>query len=107
MIVIHIETADKIIADAGRILRIVPEHFKGISVEPVESIFCPKPKEPFAILYTAEHCIVGEPILYLVVPEIVGLTHGAQEGEKENGKYKTLINQLDIIVSAINISKGG
>jgi hypothetical protein len=95
MVVVHIKAADKIIADARLVLGVVPEYFESVAVEPVQSVLGAKPEEAFAILQAAEHGIIGEPVLYLVVPEIVGLAGCPRREEEEDGKYKTIINQSD------------
>jgi hypothetical protein len=95
MVVVHIKTADKIIADARLVLGVIPEYFESVAVEPVQSVLRAKPEETFAVLQAAEHGVVGEPILYLVVPEIVGLTGCSRREEEEDGKYKTIMNQSD------------
>jgi len=73
MVVVHIQAADEIIADACLVLGVIPEYFERVAVEPVQPVLCAKPEEAFAILQAAEHGIIGEPVLYLVVPEIGGL----------------------------------
>jgi hypothetical protein len=90
---------DEIIADAGRILGIIPEHFKGITVEPVQPILCTEPKKTFAVLHAGEHGVIGKAILHLVVPEIVRLTGRTRGEEKEEGKYETVMDQSDRVVS--------
>jgi hypothetical protein len=99
MVIIYIKTMDKIIADAGRILGIIPKHFKGITVKPVQPILCTEPKKTFAVLHAGKHGVIGKAILYLVVPEIVGLPCRARGEEKEEGKYKTVMDQSDRVVS--------
>jgi hypothetical protein len=95
MLVVHIKAPDKIIPDAVTVLRIVAEDLKGIAVEPVQTILGPKPKEPFVVLHAAKHGVIGEPLLYLVVAEIIGLSRGAHGEEEQYGKYQSFINQSD------------
>ena len=95
VLVVHIKTADKIIPDAVAVLRVIAEDFEGVAVEPVQSVLGAKPKETLIVLHTAKHGVIGKSLLYLVVPEIVGLT-GRDRGEKkENGKYETIMDQSD------------
>jgi hypothetical protein len=44
-----------------------------IPVESVESFFGPEPEEAIFILEAAENGAVGEAVLYLEMPEIIGL----------------------------------
>src|SRR6201999_973567 len=71
MVIIHIKTVDEIVADAGTVFRIVAKHLEGISVEPIQSILRAEPKESLIVLYTRKHRIVRQPVLYLVVPEVI------------------------------------
>ena len=95
MVVVHIKTMDEIIADAGAILRVVAEHLKGISVKTVQPILCAKPKKPLIVLNAGKHRVVRQPIFYLVVSEVIGLTRRTCGEEKQNGKDETVMNQLD------------
>jgi hypothetical protein len=95
MVVVHIKAADEIIADARLVLGVVPEYFESVAVEPVQPVLRAKPEKSFAVLQAAEHSIVGEPVLYLVVPEIIRLTGCSRREEEEDGKYKTIMDQSD------------
>jgi hypothetical protein len=45
-----------------------------VAIEAIEAFFGAEPKESILILGAAEDGAVGEAILYLVVPEIIGLS---------------------------------
>ena len=97
MVVIRIEAANKVIAEAGAVFGVVPEYFESITIKPVQSIFCTKPEKSLAVLQTAKHGIIREPVLHLVVTKIIRLAGGAGRKEKQNGKYKTIMDQSDRI----------
>jgi hypothetical protein len=46
-----------------------------VAIEAIEAFFGAEPKEAILILGTAEDGAVGEAILYLIVPEIIGLSN--------------------------------
>src|SRR5882672_11186602 len=95
MVIVHVQAANKIIADAGAVFGVVPEYFESITVKPVQSIFCTKPEKTLAILQTAKNGVIREPILHLVMTKIIGLAGGAGRKEKQDGKYKTIMGQSD------------
>ena len=64
---------NKIAPDASCVVRGIPENFKGISVKPVKSIFGAKPEKSFFILQATDGGVVGKSVLYLVMPEVIGL----------------------------------
>ena len=57
----------------------MPEDLKRNTIKAVNPVLGAQPEEAFAVLYAAVDCIIGKPILYLVVPEIVALCTGLMQ----------------------------
>ena len=64
---------NKIIADAARLIRVGAEYFKRVTIKAVKAVFGAKPNESFFVLQAADDRVVGKPVLYLVMPEIIRL----------------------------------
>jgi len=86
---------DKIAADTSRTIGITAEYFERISVEPVEPVLGTKPYEPVFILNTADHGIVGETVLHLEMPEIIGLGEEAIADQQDKSQYGVFFQQPD------------
>ena len=94
---------NKIAANTSSIIRRAPENFKGISVKPVKSVFCAKPKKAFFILQAAYRGIIGKAILYLVMPEIVRLAVQGICKKKQESSYNRFEVQQSWFFNCIKI----
>jgi len=59
------------------------EKFEMIPVKSVEPVFCAEPKKTIFILRSAEDRAVGKTILYLEMPEVVGLRVCPEEADND------------------------
>lgn len=83
----------KVIAYAPGQVGLVSKNLKRVAVKPVEAVFGAKPQKAIFILQAADNRVVGEAILHLVVPEVVGLRAKAAAQREGNGKYKVFYGQ--------------
>jgi hypothetical protein len=58
------------------------EYFEAIPVKAVQSVLCAEPHEPFFILQAANDGIVGQSVLYLEMPEVIGLAESGKTGKQ-------------------------
>ncbi|MEO7766127.1 MAG: hypothetical protein ABIS01_01830, partial [Ferruginibacter sp.] len=54
----------------------------------VKPILCAEPEKAFCILQAADGGVVAEPVLYLVVPEIIRLAIKTIYKKQKNRQYK-------------------
>ena len=92
---------DEIAANAARIVGVAAEYFKGITVKAVEAILGAKPEKAFFILQAADNGIVGKPVFYLEMPEIIELPAAAMGGKQQEGKYESSGIQITAVVKVV------
>jgi len=78
---------DEIAANATGIIRVTAEYFKRIAVKAVEPVLGAKPEKAFFILQAADDGIVGQPVFYLEMPEIIELAAAGMDGKQQEDKY--------------------
>ena len=74
IISIYKQRMNKIASNTARLIGIITEYLKTVSIKPVQAILGAEPQKSFSILYTADNSIIGKAVFYLVVTEIVRLT---------------------------------
>ena len=65
------DATNKVAANAGFFVGVIPEYLKCIAIKPIQAIFGTEPKETFFILDTTYDCIIRKTILDLEMAEIV------------------------------------
>src|ERR1700694_6022240 len=87
---VDVQVADVVVADGGAVVLIVAEDLERGAVEAVKAVFGTEPHKSLAVLRAAHHGIVRQPVLHLVMPEIIvvlGLGHKRQEEWKQGTQY--------------------
>lgn len=93
---------DEIAANAARIVGVAAEYFKGITVKAVEPVLGAKPEKAFFILQAADNRIVGQPVFYLEMPEIIELAAAVMGGKQQEGEYAGSGSQITAVIKVLN-----
>ena len=92
---------DEVAANAARIVGVAAEYFKGITVKAVEPILGAKPEKPLFILQAADNGIVGKPVFYLEMPEIIELAAAVMGRQQQEGEYAGSGIQITAVIKVV------